>query len=165
MSYIHYDTKVVETYQVKLIGWPHPTFVSPGEISTVSEIRCLRDVLKIGTCKWVRLTTRELNNHMMEYEKRCQAGEVVPKKRKERSDKGKKRKATSGNVSDGEGNERPKKKKKGSARDEVTSTRVLQKRKESSTSGGSHATGQLPPSVKQLRRLSVEEDSDSSGDE
>jgi hypothetical protein len=173
MNYINYDIKVVQAHQVKLVGWTYSSFVSPGEISAVSDLQCLRDALKIGTCKWVRLTTRELNKHMQEYEKRCQAGEVVPKKRKERNDKGKKRKAVAGNISDGEGNERPRKKKKsskekGSARREVVSACALEKRKETSTSSKSHVMSQLPPSLKHSRKLTTdtdEQETDSTDDD
>jgi hypothetical protein len=160
MNYVNYNVKVVQAYQVKLVGWTYSSFVSPGEISTVSDIQCLRDALKIGTCKWVHLTTHELNKHMEEYEKQCQAGEVVPKKRKECSDKGKKRKATAGDISDSEGSGLPRKKRslkeKGSARCEVVSA-ALEKRK-ASTSGASHAMSQLPPSLKRNRKVITDTD-------
>jgi hypothetical protein len=53
MNYINYEEAVVERYKAKLVGWPLNNFVSPAEISTISEIRKLRDALRCGSCRWI----------------------------------------------------------------------------------------------------------------
>ena len=91
MNYNNYDTKVVQKYRVKIIGWTHNKLISPFNIHTVDELRTLRDALRCGACYWARLTRAELTKHSEEMEMREAAGEVVVVKRKERSDKGKKK--------------------------------------------------------------------------
>jgi hypothetical protein len=47
MNYNNYETAVIETYAVQLVGWPLGVkFISPSSIATVGEIRKLRDTLK-----------------------------------------------------------------------------------------------------------------------
>jgi hypothetical protein len=93
MSYIKYERDIVTKYKVKLIGWP-PTvkFASPSEIGTVDDIRLVRQALIVGDCKWMVQTRRQQQAHIEMLEARVAAGEVVGKKRKQRSDKGKTRK-------------------------------------------------------------------------
>lgn len=91
MNYNNYDTKVVQKYRVKIIGWTHNKLISPFNIHTVDELRTLRDALRCGACYWARMTKAELTRHSKEMEMRESAGEVVVVKRKERSDKGKKK--------------------------------------------------------------------------
>ncbi|KAG2117686.1 hypothetical protein BD769DRAFT_1362639 [Suillus cothurnatus] len=46
MNYNNYNTAIIETYAVKLVGWPQGVkFISPSNIGTVSEIRKLHDAL------------------------------------------------------------------------------------------------------------------------
>jgi hypothetical protein len=92
MNYTNYETAIVERLKVKLVGWTYHHLVSPSEIGTVDEIRTLRDALKTGACKWIRLSKRELAGHVEEMSKRRDGGEIIGKKRKVRSDKGKNRK-------------------------------------------------------------------------
>jgi hypothetical protein len=66
MNYINYETAIVERFKVKLVGWTYHQIVSPSEIGTVDEIRTLRDALKTGACKWIRLSKRELAAHVKE---------------------------------------------------------------------------------------------------
>ncbi|KAG1871387.1 hypothetical protein F4604DRAFT_1583202 [Suillus subluteus] len=55
MNYKNYETAVVETYAVRLIGWPSSVkFISPSNIGIIGEIRKLRDALKARTCYWKR---------------------------------------------------------------------------------------------------------------
>jgi hypothetical protein len=126
MNYMNYETAVVERYSTKLVGWTYPTLasptlVSPSEIGTMEAIRKLRDALKCGSCKWVRLSKPELKDHVAAVDERKGNGEAVGKKQKERSDKGKsrKRKATEsgdglegGENENGEDGEAPPAKKK-----------------------------------------------------
>jgi hypothetical protein len=72
MNYVNYDTKIIELYQTKLIGWTYCKFKSPFDIQ-------------------IRMTKSDMNNHRDEVEKRKSAGETVGKARKSRSDKGIKR--------------------------------------------------------------------------
>ncbi|KAI6006015.1 hypothetical protein EDD15DRAFT_2154572 [Pisolithus albus] len=90
MNYSNYNTAIVETYGVKLLGWPTGVpFVNPSSIGTVSEIRCrLRDSLKSGECRWKKLSKAERNAFSSELEARRASGEVVKKPRKKRSDAG-----------------------------------------------------------------------------
>ncbi|KAG1832279.1 hypothetical protein F4604DRAFT_1946214 [Suillus subluteus] len=93
MNYSNYETAVVETYAVRLIGWPASIkFINPSNIGTVGDIRKLRDALKARTCYWTALTPVEVKAHTAELDVRRSAGEVVRKPRKKRSDAGGSRK-------------------------------------------------------------------------
>ncbi|KAG1794347.1 uncharacterized protein HD556DRAFT_1236853 [Suillus plorans] len=96
MNYHNYETAIVETYGIRLVGWPHGVnFISPSNIGTVGDIRKLRDALKARTCYWTVLSPAEIKAHTAELEARCSAGDVIRKPRKKRSDAGvpRKRKA------------------------------------------------------------------------
>jgi hypothetical protein len=99
MSYRHYDLDIIVKHKVKLVGWP-PGFpiTNPSSISTMDQIKSLRDALKVGDCHWVKMTKRQQEAHVQELMTRQAAGELsIVKTRKERSDKGKKKqKATPG---------------------------------------------------------------------
>ncbi|KAI5987293.1 hypothetical protein EDD15DRAFT_2173877, partial [Pisolithus albus] len=89
MNYSNYNTAIVETYGVKLLGWPTGVpFVNPSSIGTVSEIRKLRNSLKSGECRWKKLSKAKCNAFSSELEARRASGEVVKKPRKKRSDAG-----------------------------------------------------------------------------
>ena len=88
MNYQNYDTQIIQRLGVKLVGWTHHIIVSPYEIYTIDDLRTLRDALVCGACFWMRISKRELSQHKADMEKREAMGEVVRKKRKERSDKG-----------------------------------------------------------------------------
>jgi hypothetical protein len=92
MNYANYNQAIIERYKVKLTGWTYPRFVSPAEISTVAEIWTLRDALKCGACRWIRLNKQEVLEHAADVENRRANGEQVGKPRKPRNDKGVKRK-------------------------------------------------------------------------
>jgi hypothetical protein len=105
INYANYETALVEWHHVKLVVWTFAQFVSPSEISTTDDIRALRNALKSGACKWVRLTKRELADHVATIAERRKGGEVIGKKRKERSDKGKKRKHKDSAMGENDANE------------------------------------------------------------
>lgn len=89
MNYSNYETAVVETYAVRLIGWlASIKFINPSNIGTVGDIRKLRDALKARTCYWTALMPVEVKAHTAELDVRRSAGEVVRKPRKKRSDAG-----------------------------------------------------------------------------
>lgn len=88
MNYQNYDTQIVERLGVKLVGWTYDKMVSPYEIYTIDDICLLHNALVCGSCFWMRLSKRQIHQHTEDMERREAAGEVVKKKRKERSDKG-----------------------------------------------------------------------------
>ncbi|KAG2140353.1 hypothetical protein BD769DRAFT_1662908 [Suillus cothurnatus] len=89
MNYNNYNTAIIETYAVKLVGWPQGVkFISPSNIRTVGEIRKLRDALKARTCYWAALTPAEVKLHTAELDACRSAGQVVRQPRKKRSDAG-----------------------------------------------------------------------------
>ncbi|KAG2063908.1 hypothetical protein BDR04DRAFT_1062380 [Suillus decipiens] len=89
MNYNNYNTAIIETYAVKLVGWPQGVkFISPSNIGTVGEIRKLRDALKARTCYWAALTPAEVKLHTAELDACRSAGQVVRQPRKKRSDAG-----------------------------------------------------------------------------
>jgi hypothetical protein len=90
MNYPNYDSKVVDRYQTKLVGWTYQEFKSPFDIHTI-DVRILLEALKCGRCCWVRMTKSDMNNHRDEVNNRREAGETVGKARQPRSDKGLKR--------------------------------------------------------------------------
>lgn len=91
MNYPNYETKVVERYQTKLVGWTYPEFKSPFDIHAIDDVRTLLEALKCGRCFWVRMTKSEMNRHRDDVSKRRAAGETVGKARQPRSDIGVKR--------------------------------------------------------------------------
>lgn len=107
MNYHNYDTSIVQRHSVQIRGWPTDVpFASPSEIGTVNAIRTLRDALKTGSTKWVRMTSREVTAHAAGLKEKARSGEAVGRKRKTRSDKGIRRKgkgkAVLGPESDGD---------------------------------------------------------------
>ena len=88
MNYQNYDTQIILRLGVKLVGWTYSKLVSPYEIYTIDDLRTLHGALVCGACFWMRLSKREMTRHKADVEKRESMGEVVRKKRKERSDKG-----------------------------------------------------------------------------
>ncbi|KAG2063672.1 hypothetical protein BDR04DRAFT_1111264 [Suillus decipiens] len=115
MNYNNYNTAIIETYAVKLVGWPQGVkFISPSNIGTVGEIRKLRDALKARTCYWAALTPAEVKLHTAELDACRSAGQVVRQPRKKRSDAGvaRKRKAPPTTGQAHKENRRPSKKVK-----------------------------------------------------
>ncbi|KAG2038240.1 hypothetical protein BDR03DRAFT_308571 [Suillus americanus] len=118
MNYHNYETTIVETYGVRLVGWPHGVkFISPSNIGTVGDIRKLRDALKSRTCYWTALSQTEIKSHAAELNARRLAGEIVRKPHKKRSDSGvpRKRKAPATTEQAGRETQRASKKAKRTA--------------------------------------------------
>jgi hypothetical protein len=138
MNYANYDTKIIDRYQTKLVGWTYHEFKSPFDIHTIDDVRVLLEALQCGRCFWVRMTKSEVNRHKVELDKRREAGEIVGKPRQPRSDIGAKRprkKAPGvGEVNAGEG-EPPAKKQK----------RVNAKTTKKAHTGKKSKKTQLPP--------------------
>ncbi|KAG2127889.1 uncharacterized protein EDB93DRAFT_1256852 [Suillus bovinus] len=89
MNYHNYKTTIVETYGVRLVGWPHRVnFISPSNIGTVGDIQKLRDALRSHICYWTVLTPAEVKSHAAELDVHRLAGETVCKPCKKRSDSG-----------------------------------------------------------------------------
>jgi hypothetical protein len=88
MNYANYEKAIVLLHGVKVVGWPLDDFVSPSDVTNITDMRKLRDAWKAGACKWVRLTQAELDAHCASIEVRESSGEVVGKPRKKRSDAG-----------------------------------------------------------------------------
>ncbi|EGO30687.1 hypothetical protein SERLADRAFT_404750 [Serpula lacrymans var. lacrymans S7.9] len=63
-------------------------FVNPSVIGTVLKICKLREARKTGSCHWVKLTQAQLQEHKAQLNEHGQAGEVLKKKRKKKSDAG-----------------------------------------------------------------------------
>ncbi|KAG2031491.1 hypothetical protein BDR03DRAFT_1016041 [Suillus americanus] len=140
MNYNNYNTAIIETYGVRLVGWPHGVnFISPSNIGTVGDIRKLRDALKARTCYWTVLSPAEVKAHTAGLKTRRSAGEVICKPRKKRSDAGVpwKRKA-------------------------AATTGPSQKKNERSSKRAKRNTAQLPqgPKSAEFVELSDEEDGD-----
>ncbi|KAF8223327.1 hypothetical protein L208DRAFT_1381503 [Tricholoma matsutake] len=87
-----YDWDIVSKHKVKIVGWPELVkFTNPSKIGTVDEIQKLCQALKVGECKWVAQSRRQQAAHTEMLSAKVAAGELVVKKRKQRSDKGKTR--------------------------------------------------------------------------
>lgn len=91
MNYPNYEHQIMQKHQVKLVGFTFHEFTSPFNISSINDLRILRDALRCGSCCWVRMTKGEVARHSADLAAREAGGAVVGKKRKGRSDKGMKR--------------------------------------------------------------------------
>ena len=74
MNYPNYDSKVIDRYQTKLVGWTYHEFKSPFDIHTIDDVRILLEALQCGSCFWVRITKSKVNRHKFELDKRRAAG-------------------------------------------------------------------------------------------
>lgn len=153
MNYSNYDMRVIQKYQVKLIGWTYNKFVSPFEIHTIDDVRTLVEALRCGRCHWVRMTATEVTKNAKDVEARKAAGETVGKPRKVRSDLGMKR-PRKGNADDDESNNNeagPSKKRKPAVRKSAATkkpsaaTKTGKGKKKASISKSSKS--QLPPAA------------------
>ncbi|KIK18129.1 hypothetical protein PISMIDRAFT_110092 [Pisolithus microcarpus 441] len=80
---------IVETYGVKLLGWPVGIpFINPSSIGTINEVCKLRDSLKSGECHWKKLLKAKNSAFTSELEAHHASGEVVKKPCKKHSDAG-----------------------------------------------------------------------------
>ena len=93
MNYNNYNTAIVETYGLKLLGWPTSVpFTNPSNIGTIGEIHKLRDALKSGECRWKKMLKSERGAFNTDLDTCHAAGESVKKPRKKCSDAGVSRK-------------------------------------------------------------------------
>jgi hypothetical protein len=158
MNYPNYDTKVIERYQTKLVGWTYHEFKSPFDIHTIDDIRNLLEALQCGQCYWVRMTKNEVTRHRDDMSKRRAAGETIGKTRQPRSDIGVKRpRKTQPGTSKGAGDNgddgRPPAKRQKVKAVPKPSTTVTKKARKSKKS-------QLPPTSNEY----IDSDSDASVD-
>ena len=52
MHYVQNHKEIVQRYKVKLVGWTHPTFANPSELSTsLPPLQKLLDAIKSTECK------------------------------------------------------------------------------------------------------------------
>lgn len=166
MNYVNYETTIVKGYHVKLVGWPTGLkMASPSQIATMEELRRLRDALTSDMCKWVPLSASEIKAHAARMAEIQAAPDGGTKKRKQRSDKGVKRKrkdATRGEEEDHgadadeeseDGRPKKKKAKKGRKKEEKASSK-------SKKSAAASSKSRLPPSVKSRAMISDSNDDD-----
>jgi hypothetical protein len=66
----------------------HRVSVERLKVPNITDMRRLRNTLRSGECKWVRLSQAELDAHAEGLKVRRKDGEVVGKPRKKRSDAG-----------------------------------------------------------------------------
>ncbi|KAJ7623121.1 hypothetical protein DFH06DRAFT_965182, partial [Mycena polygramma] len=92
MDYVYNEESIVLKYGVQLIGWSCKRFVNPSELSSsVSVLTTVRDALRDGDCKWVKLTPTERKECKAQWKEDIAAGRVTARVRNPRSDIGKKR--------------------------------------------------------------------------
>ncbi|KAJ7267849.1 hypothetical protein C8J57DRAFT_1613969 [Mycena rebaudengoi] len=96
MAYTWFEEDIVQRYGVVIDGWVGP-FINPSTMSTsLGNLRALSDALKMGECKFRKLTTAEAAERKAKWDTDVTAGRVTAKHRAERSDRGVPRKKVSG---------------------------------------------------------------------
>ena len=99
MNYLNYNKSIIQKHHVKLVGWPkNIKFITPANLSSVDEVRALIHALKSEECRWVSLSTADVEEHMASIVACEAAGEQIGRKRKQRSDKGMPRKKSAERV-------------------------------------------------------------------
>jgi hypothetical protein len=94
MDYIYYRESIVLKYGIELIGWPLERFINPSDLSSSLPILTqVRDALKNGTCKWVKLSLADRKARKAAWDAFVAAGKVVERARAPRCDTGQKCKA------------------------------------------------------------------------
>ncbi|KAJ6487576.1 hypothetical protein C8R45DRAFT_929836 [Mycena sanguinolenta] len=89
MNYERYVKVVILGHGVIIVGWPKGIdFTSPTHISSVDDMRKLRDAWKDGSCRWKILSNIEKEKWRNNYEEKLKSGEIVEVERQRRSDKG-----------------------------------------------------------------------------
>ncbi|TFK59428.1 hypothetical protein BDN72DRAFT_865159 [Pluteus cervinus] len=92
MQYVHFESQIVLQHGVDIVGWNHPTFGNPSQLSSSLEpLKKLHDALVSGACKFVKLTEAECEKRKKEYEAKLANGETEGPQRKPRKDAGRKR--------------------------------------------------------------------------
>lgn len=89
MNYVNYDHAIVQKHHVKLVVWPKTlNFMAPHMIYTVDGAHLLWHCLQEKTCHWVKLSKKEVAEHLATVIAREKKGLVVGQKCKIHSDKG-----------------------------------------------------------------------------
>lgn len=89
MHYARYDEEIVQRYGIELQGWTYEQLVNPSTLSlSLPPLKELHDALVNGTCLFVKLSAAEKKAREAEYMAKIASGEVVSRKRKQRSDAG-----------------------------------------------------------------------------
>ncbi|KAJ6511742.1 hypothetical protein DFH09DRAFT_1333628 [Mycena vulgaris] len=104
MDYLHHEESIVLKHSVELVGWSCDRFVNPSKLSSALPVlQELRDALKDGKCKWVKLTPEQLQSRRATWKADFGTGKATPRTRNPRSNIGKKRKrAAHSNNNNGE---------------------------------------------------------------
>lgn len=173
MCYVKYERDIVTKHKVELVGWPASIkFANPSEIGTVEDIRNLRQVLKVGECKWIVQTRGQQAAYAVMLERKLAAGELVVRKRKQRSDKGKQRvlkggkKATLGpsgkRAKKHTGGKKPEESEDDSENDDdhKKSTQPPKKKRKYGAKGNARIEKKLPPAPKSKVFISDTDDED-----
>ena len=104
MNYVNYKTSIILKYHVQLVGWPSEIpFINPHQLTTIVTAKSLLDSLIVSTCKWVILSKRQQKDHAAALAASAEGGQVVGRKKKVCSDKGRKRGKLADNDNDGNG--------------------------------------------------------------
>jgi hypothetical protein len=91
MEWKHYEKKIVEKYEVKLIGWPASRF-DPHELGVRELTQCLEACRgPKQSCYWVKISPMEVDTHQNDIIRKMASGEIVTRECKQQSDAGKKR--------------------------------------------------------------------------
>ena len=89
MHYTHYEEEIVQRYGIELEGWPYEKLTNPSNLSSsLPPLHVLHDAIIGGTCKFVKLTVAEKKKREAAYVAKIKSGDVVLRKRKQRSDAG-----------------------------------------------------------------------------
>ncbi|KAI6023280.1 hypothetical protein EDC04DRAFT_2900601 [Pisolithus marmoratus] len=89
VNYHSYESAIVETYGVHLVGWPDGVkFANPSAIGTVAEAQKLCNALHSGSSFWKKLSKNELELFITELNTHHAVGETMQKPRKKCSDAG-----------------------------------------------------------------------------
>ncbi|KAK0229190.1 hypothetical protein EDD85DRAFT_957588 [Armillaria nabsnona] len=93
MSYSRYQTDIIERHGVELTGWPARLLPlkPPSDIRVLADLKLLRNALVEGSCRWIHLSRPDVQDRINEHQRRAESSDIQTKKRKVRSDKGKKR--------------------------------------------------------------------------
>lgn len=84
MNYINYESSIVESLGVALIGWPiNGKVQNPGGLGP-DESLVLRNALEKKECRWIILTTEEQETRKIQNTQREKDGEQVYVPRKKR---------------------------------------------------------------------------------
>jgi hypothetical protein len=166
MNYVNYKISIVQKYHVRLVGWPSDIpFVNPHQLTTIAAAKSLQNSLTVSTCKWVVMSKRQQKEHAATLVADAEGGQEVGRKRKVRSDKGKKRgKQADENINgeDEEANDNTDEDEPTNVkRQKPTASKTTRKPKASAAQKSKRVAKILPPTApKSAEFISSEDDSD-----